>query len=62
MLARPVHERAIQRGELDPSLDPELVTDLIYGPRFYRVIRGRAVDLARAEQFVRATLPNLAPA
>ena len=33
-----IFDRAVQRGEIDHSLDRELILDLIYGPIIYRVL------------------------
>lgn len=43
--SRHILERGISRGELKEDLDIELVTDLIFGPLFYRLlITGDMVD------------------
>jgi len=33
-----IFDRAVKRGEIDPSLDRDLVLDLIYGPVLYRLL------------------------
>jgi AcrR family transcriptional regulator len=40
---------AIGRGEIDPTVDRDLVFDLVYGGLMYRVIVGEAVDEAAVE-------------
>ena len=36
-----IFDRGLKRGEIDRSLDRELVLDLIYGPAIYRLMTGR---------------------
>jgi AcrR family transcriptional regulator len=40
---------AMERGEIDPSVDRDLVFDLIYGALMYRVFVGETVDEAAVE-------------
>ncbi len=40
--ARPILERAIDRGELPPGTDVELALDLLYGPLYHRLLYGHA--------------------
>lgn len=52
--ARSLMERGVQRGELKDNLDIEVVTDLIYGPIFYRLlVTGQPIDDAYVQQLVR---------
>ncbi|MEK4479731.1 TetR/AcrR family transcriptional regulator [Paenibacillus sp. FSL R5-0876] len=52
--ARLLMERGVQRGELKDNLDIEVVTDLIYGPIFYRLlVTGQPIDDAYVQQLVR---------
>ena len=37
-IAGVIFDRAVKRGEIDPSLDRDLVLDLIYGPVLYRLL------------------------
>jgi AcrR family transcriptional regulator len=37
-----IFDRAVERGEIDQSLNRELVLDMIYGPAIYRMIVGHA--------------------
>jgi hypothetical protein len=37
-----VFDRGVERGEIDPNFDRELVLDLIYGPAIFRMIIGHA--------------------
>lgn len=47
-------ERGVQRGELKDNLDIEVVTDLIYGPIFYRLlVVSQPIDDAYVQQLVR---------
>ncbi len=41
-VTRGVVERAMARGELAPDTDPDIVTDLLVGPLFYRHLVSRA--------------------
>lgn len=55
--ARLLMERGVQRGELKDNLDIEVVTDLIYGPIFYRLlVTGQPIDDAYVQQLVRYAL------
>lgn len=52
--ARLLMERGVQRGELKDNLDIEVVTDLIYGPIFYRLlVVSQPIDDAYVQQLVR---------
>jgi AcrR family transcriptional regulator len=52
-------ERGISRGELRPGLDPEMVTDLLLGPIYYRFfLSGSPMD----EDFGRRLVATLLPA
>jgi len=56
-LAKPIYERAVDRGELDGSVEYELLTDLVFGPMFYRSIRtGRPISANYAKRLVEATM------
>ena len=37
-----IFDRAVQRGEIDPRLDRDLILDMIYGPVLYRLLVVRA--------------------
>ena len=37
---RPIVERAIARGEIPKTSDPELIMDLLYGPLYHRYLNG----------------------
>lgn len=51
-------ERGVARGELRADLDPELVTDLLLGPLYYRLfLSGEPLDPAFAEQLVATLMP-----
>jgi AcrR family transcriptional regulator len=54
--------RAVDRGEVSPGTDAELVADLVAGPIFYRhlVSRGR-LDAAYADRVADSVLAALAP-
>lgn len=50
---RDMLDRAVQRGELKKSLDIALLTDLLYGPIFYRLlVTGDRIDEDYVEQLV----------
>ncbi len=40
--ARPILQRAIERGELPATTDLELALDLLYGPVYHRLLNGHA--------------------
>lgn len=51
-------ERGIARGELRDGLDPELVTDLLLGPIYYRLfLSGAALDEGFGGRLVAALFP-----
>jgi AcrR family transcriptional regulator len=57
-----VVDRGIARGDLDPSLDHELVLDVFGGPLFYRLlITGGPVDEQLAKGVVELVLRGFAP-
>ena len=35
-----IWDRGVDRGELDPNVDPEVAMDLIFGPAMYRRASG----------------------
>ncbi len=39
---RPLHLRAIERGEVAPDTDLEVTLDLLYGPIYHRLLHGHA--------------------
>jgi AcrR family transcriptional regulator len=54
-------ERGTDRGELRDGLDPELVTDLLLGPIYYRLfLSGEPLDKAFGEQLVATLYPAFA--
>jgi AcrR family transcriptional regulator len=54
-------ERGIERGDLKPGADYELVHDLLFGPIYYRLLlSGAPLDKGLAERIVDAVLPALA--
>jgi AcrR family transcriptional regulator len=55
-------QRGVERGELAPDADAELVADLISGPIFYRhlMLCGR-LDAAYADELVEGVLAGLMP-
>jgi AcrR family transcriptional regulator len=53
-------DRGIERGDLRPGIDYELVHDLLFGPVYYRLLlSGAALDDRLAERIVDAVLPSL---
>lgn len=54
-------ERGISRGELRAGLDPEMVTDLLLGPIYYRLfLSGSPLDRQFAERLVATLYPAFA--
>jgi AcrR family transcriptional regulator len=56
---RPMFERAIARGELDPDLDFDSSVHLVFGQVYGRYLGGRPVALADAEAIVDLVLQGL---
>lgn len=55
-------ERGVARGELRPDLDPELVTNLLLGPVYYRFLLSGAPMSARfGQDLVTVLAPALEP-
>lgn len=53
--------RGIQRGEIDPNIDLQLVLDLLYGPIWYRLLlRNAPLTRAFAHEIVAHLMPRLA--
>lgn len=58
---RRVLERGVERGDLRPGLDEEMVHDLLFGPIYYRLLlSGAPLDDGLAERVVDAVMPWLA--
>jgi AcrR family transcriptional regulator len=56
-----IWDRGVDRGELDPNLDPEVALDLIFGPAMYRMATGHAgLTPADADAIVAAAMRALA--
>jgi AcrR family transcriptional regulator len=54
-------DRGIERGDLAPDVDYELVHELLFGPVYYRLLlSGAPLDPKLAERIVDAVLPGLA--
>ena len=59
--ARRLVEKGIERGELKPGTDYELVHDLLFGPVYYRLLlSGAPLDKNLAERIVDSVLPAIA--
>jgi AcrR family transcriptional regulator len=57
---RRVLERAVERGELRPDVDVDLVHELLFGPVYYRLLlSGGALDKGLAARIVDAVLPAI---
>jgi AcrR family transcriptional regulator len=60
---RPVHEavaRAVERAEIDPASDPELIAGLLLGPLFYRRLLSREpLSGAFVEQLTESVLRSV---
>jgi AcrR family transcriptional regulator len=60
---RALVERGVERGELRPGTDPELVHELLFGPVYYRLfLSGRPLDPGLAERVVDPVMAAFAPA
>jgi len=60
-VTRSVVERAMARGEVAPETDPDVVTDLLVGPLFYRHLVSRApLTDAYADEVVDSVVAALA--
>lgn len=55
---RRVVERGITRGDLPVSTDPEIATELLIGPIYFRLVFGGALDAEFGEKVVDALLPR----
>jgi hypothetical protein len=53
---RQVVERGIARGDLPRSMDPEIATELLIGPMYFRLVFGGALDEEFGEKVVEALL------
>ncbi|RZL73234.1 MAG: TetR family transcriptional regulator, partial [Rhodococcus sp. (in: high G+C Gram-positive bacteria)] len=54
-------ERGISRGELRADLDPEMVTDLLLGPIYYRFfLSGAPMDDGFGQRLVTTLRPSFA--
>jgi AcrR family transcriptional regulator len=52
--------RALDRGEVDPSISADTATDLLFGPLIFRLLTGHApLDEAEADAFADAALSGL---
>lgn len=55
-----IFDRAVERGEIDRSLDRDLILDLIYGPIIYRLmVLQRPFDRERVEAMISALFRGL---
>ncbi|MCW2876826.1 MAG: TetR/AcrR family transcriptional regulator [Sphaerisporangium sp.] len=53
-------QRAVERGEVDPAVDVETATDLLFGPLIFRLLAGHApLDETRANALAKAALTGL---
>jgi AcrR family transcriptional regulator len=57
---RRVLERAIERGELRPDIDVDLIHEMLFGPVYYRLLlSGGELDARLAERIVDTVLPAI---
>jgi AcrR family transcriptional regulator len=57
---RRVIERAIDRGELRPDIDVDLIHEMLFGPVYYRLLlSGGELDAGLAERIVDIVLPAI---
>jgi AcrR family transcriptional regulator len=55
-------QRAIDRGEIDPETDIQVLLDQVYGPIYFRLtIRHQPLDVALTETLVRTALDGVRP-
>jgi AcrR family transcriptional regulator len=60
--ARAVFRRAIERGEIPASTDPEVALDLLYGPVYHRLLHGHAPLTDRfVRDIIETVLRGIAP-
>ncbi|HEY6318137.1 MAG TPA: TetR/AcrR family transcriptional regulator [Acidimicrobiia bacterium] len=60
-ITRAVLERAIARGDIPVGTDPEVVTDLLVGPLFYRLlVSGAPLTAAYADEVVDSVVATMA--
>lgn len=52
--------RGIERGDLRPDADPDLATELLVGPVYFRLMFGGALDAEFAERVVDVVLEGFA--
>jgi AcrR family transcriptional regulator len=58
---RAILTRGVERGELSPDIDTEVVIDLIFGPAMYRLVAGHApLNNASADAIVDTAMRALA--
>ena len=57
---RRVLERAVERGELRPDIDVDLIHEMLFGPVYYRLLlSGGELDAGLAERIVDTVLPAI---
>jgi hypothetical protein len=49
-------DRAIERGEISPEIDPEVVLDLIYGAAYHRLLQSH---LPLSDRFAQAAVDTV---
>ena len=54
-------ERAVEAGQLREDLDPELVTKLLFGPLFERLMIGEPLEVDLADRILEVVLSGLRP-
>jgi len=58
--AKAIIEQGIKNGEFEPSLDPELAIDILYGPIYFRLLVGHLpLDYQFAEELPQWTLKTI---
>jgi hypothetical protein len=53
---RTMIDRAVDRGEISPSVDPEVVLDLIYGAAYHRLLQSH---LPLTDRFAQAVVDTV---
>ena len=60
-LAEKLLRRGVERGELDPAVDSDLLLDQVFGPFFYRTLRGGGrITAKQAKRLVAHALASFA--
>jgi hypothetical protein len=53
---RTMIDRAVERGEVSPGADPDVVLDLLYGPAYHRLLQSH---LPLSDRFAQAVVDTV---